>query len=208
MELVAIEREDVTEIGFARTGEAGEGGVGAYEEAVVVRPSHLAGELHEAPTGALSMLAEQVVELEGLLHVDEVVARIRDGWGLRRAGARIQSAVARAIDVSVRRERLVRDGDFLSIPGRGARLRDRSDAASSTLRRAEMLPPAEIRVAVLGTVRANFGATKDQIVQAVSRAMGIRQTSAQVRGVIAEVVRAAVADGELVRQGDLVTVPA
>lgn len=207
VELVAIEREDVTEIGFERVDTAGEGAIQHYEEAVVTRPPHRAEELHDVPTGTLSMLADEVVACEGPVHVDEVVARIRDGWGLKRAGGRIQSAVARAIDVSVRMDRVERSGDFLSIPGRAAQLRDRSNVRSMNLKRADMLPPAEIRTAVLEIVGANFGATEDQVVQAVSRAMGIKQTSAQVRGVIAKVVADAVADGSLIQQAELITKP-
>ncbi len=204
VELVAIEREDVTEIGFERLDAPDEGAVQHYEEAVVTRPPHRIEELHDVPTGTLSMLAEEVVALEGPVHIDEVVARIRDGWGLKRAGGRIQSAVARAIDVSVRMDRLERSGDFLSVPGRAAQLRDRSNVRSMNLKRADMLPPAEIKASVLEIVGANFGATEDQVVQAVSRAMGIRQTSAQVRSVIAKVLAQAIAEGSLVQQGDLI----
>jgi hypothetical protein len=71
-----------------------------------------------------------------------------------------------------------------------------------------MLPPAEIRVAALATVRDNFGATPDQVVQAVSRAFGIKATSAPVRAAMLEVVEAAVAAGELVRQGEMLALPA
>lgn len=131
---------------------------------------------------------------------------IREAWGLKRAGGRIQSAVARAIDVSVRTGRLVREGDFLMVPERSPVVRDRTSTRSTTLRRADMLPPAEIRVAVVATVRDNFGATPDQVVQAVSRALGIKVTSAPVRAAILDVVEAAAASGELVRQGEMLAV--
>jgi hypothetical protein len=70
-----------------------------------------------------------------------------------------------------------------------------------------MLPPTEIKAAALATVRDNFGATRDQIVQAVSRALGIKSTSAQVRAVIVDVVDAAVVRGELVAQGEMLAIP-
>ncbi|MDR6790404.1 very-short-patch-repair endonuclease [Sphingomonas sp. BE138] len=205
VEIVAIEREDVTEIGLARPVEAGtEAPKGHfYVEATVTKPAHRQEELHDTPTGVLSMLADEVVAMEGPVHLDEVVARIREGWGLKRAGGRIQSAIERAVDVSVRTGRLSREGDFLSVPGREPEVRDRTSVRSPALRRAEMLPPAEIRAAALATVRYNFGATRDQIVQAVSRALGIKSTSAQVRAVIVDVVDAAVARGELVNQGEM-----
>lgn len=67
----------------------------AYAEAVLSKPSHLVCELHEAPTGVLTTVIEQVVTVEGPVHIDEIIARIRDAWGLKRAGTRIQEAVRR-----------------------------------------------------------------------------------------------------------------
>lgn len=208
VEIVAIEREDATEIGLARPAESAGNDATAnlYIEATVTKPAHRLEELHDTPTGVLSMLADEVVATEGPVHLDEVVARIREAWGLKRAGGRIQSAVARAVDVSVRTGRLAREGDFLSVPGREPEVRDRTHVRSPTLRRADMLPPAEIRMGALATARENFGATRDQIAQAVSRAIGIKSTSAQVRAVIDQVVDAAVARGELVAQGEMLAV--
>ena len=188
-DIVAVDREDVTEIGFVAVGETAPSAL--YEEAVVSRPSHLACELHEAPRGALSTLAEAVVDVEGPVHIDEVVNRIRDAWSLKRAGGRIQDAVELAIDVSVRTGRLFRDGDFLSVPGRTARIRDRSEVTAQSLRRCDTLPPAELELAVLNVVRANYGATDEQVCMAVSRALGFKSTSGQLRDLIAEIVAAA-----------------
>lgn len=189
-EIVAIDREEVTEIGFVPVGESAPSGM--YEEAVLTRPPHLVCELHETPRGALSGLAEAVVEVESPVHVDEVVNRVRDAWGLKRAGGRIQDAVEMAVDVSVRAGRLFRDGDFLSVPGFSPRVRDRSQVASQSLRRCDTLPPTEIELAVLDVVKANYGATDDQVCMAVSRALGFKSTSGQLRDLIAEVVASAI----------------
>ena len=51
----------------------------------------------------------------------------------------------------------------------------------------------------------NLGATRDEIVQSVSRAFGIRSTSTQVRGVILEQTDKAIAKGELVEQAGMLT---
>lgn len=186
-EIVSVDREDnLTEIGFVAVGETAPGAL--YEEALISRPSHLVCELHEAPRGALSTLAEAVVEVEGPVHVDEVVNRIRDAWGLKRAGARIQDAVDLAVDLSVGTGRLFRDGDFLSVPGRNPAVRDRSKVTAQSLRRCDTLPPAELELALLNVVQANYGATDDQVCLAVSRALGFRSTSGQLRDLVAEIV--------------------
>ena len=205
-EILTIEREDVTEIGLVPNDETT--GVYQYVEAAITRPAHIVSELHDAPRGILSGLAEQVVEVEGPVHIDEIVNRIRAGWGLKRAGGRIQEAIERAVDVSVRTGRLVSADDFLSIPGREVRVRDRSAVISTSLRRCEALPPAELEHAVLDLVRTHFGATDDQIALAVSRAIGFKATSGQLRTVIADVVNAAIGKGWIDRKnGVLVTGP-
>ncbi|WP_457310064.1 DUF3320 domain-containing protein [Sphingomonas sp. UYAg733] len=204
-EIVTIEREDVTEIGLAASDDAAPSVV-AYVEATVTRPSHIVNELHDAPRGILSELAERVVEVEGPVCLDEIVVRIRCAWGLKRAGGRIQTAIEMAVDVSVRMGRLARQGDFLSISGRDIRVRDRSAVISTTLRRCEALPPAEIERAILDIVRTHYGATDDQIALAVSRAFGFKSTSSQLRTLISDVVTSAIEKGWIDRKnGVLVT---
>ncbi len=206
VEIVTVEREGFTEVGLAEA-EAPPA-TAAYEEALVERPRHLVCELHDAPRGALSALAEEVVGIEGPVHVCEVVNRIRDAWGLKRAGARIQDAVEKAIEVSVREGRLAEDGDFLTVPGRTPRVRDRSDVRSPSLRKPDSLPPAELEVAILSVVRENYGATDDQVVQAAARAVGFKATSGQLRELLAEVIADAVAAERLTRRNGMLVVGA
>src|SRR3546814_20360608 len=99
-------------------------------------------------------MAEQIVEVEGPVHLDEVTTRIREAWGLKRAGARIQDAVERAVEVSVRADRLERSGAFLSIPGRSPRVRKRGNVSSANLRHPEALTPAAMIHALLGAGHA------------------------------------------------------
>lgn len=205
LQLTLVERENVTEIGV-EMGDAPAVAATPYHEAALVKPSHLLCELHEAPTGALSQLAEQVVAVEGPVHLDEIVARVREAWGLKRAGGRIQEAVARAVAISLREKRLEQDGDFYAVPGRAPLVRDRGTARSLTLRKPEMLPPAELRVAVLDIVHRNFGAREGEIVLAVSRALGFKSTSAQLRDVIGAVIARMLEREELVAREDLIDI--
>jgi very-short-patch-repair endonuclease len=202
-EIVSVEREAFTEMGLAEVEELYALSV-PYVEAELVKPGHLAGEIHEAPTGVLSQLAEQVVAIEGPVHFDEIVARIREAWGRGRAGVRIRDAVRRALQVSVRQGRIVDDQDFYTMPGAPVPVRDRGAATSSTLRRPETLPPAEIVTALVSVVSRNFGATEDQAVQAVSRAFGVKATSAQLKDAITAILEAAVERGVLVRRDALI----
>ena len=204
VEIVTVEREGFTEVGLAEA-DAPPATV-VYEEAMLKRPRHLVCELHEAPRGALSALAEEVVGIEGPVHVCEVVNRIRDAWGLKRAGGRIQDAVEKAIEVSVREGRIAEDGDFLTIPGRSPRVRDRSEVRSASLRKCDSLPPAELEAAIHDVVTQNYGATDDEVVQSAARAVGFKATSGQLRDMLADVIATAVAGDRLTRRNGMLVV--
>ena len=204
-EIQVVDREDMADIGLVTADKLPLAAM-LYEEAVLTRPQHLQCELHDAPTGALSTLAERVVAVEGPVHGDEIVARIREAWGLKRAGARIQEAVNRALDVSVRMGRLVKDGAFYSEPGRRPVVRDRRSARSLTLRRPEALPPAEIAAALIAVLGQNLGATQEQVVQAVSRSVGFKATSSQMREVIEAILHAQLDARVLMVRGELVEI--
>lgn len=203
-EIVAIEREDVTEIGLVPIDDAGAAGT-PYVEATPIKPSHISAELHAAPRGILSEMVQQVVAVEGPVHIDEIVNRIREAWGLKRAGARIQDAIEAAAAVAVRLGRIEEDGYFYSAPGTPVQVRDRSAVGTLSLRQPQSLPPAEIRTAIHEIVRANLGATRDQIFVNVSRALGFKSTKGLLRSTIQPVVEQALADKELVEQNGVLT---
>lgn len=202
-EIISVDREFVTEMGLGMS-EPDIGAAVPYVEAAVTRPSHVSGDLHLAPTGVLSQLAEAVVKAEGPVHFDEVVVRLRIAWGAAKAGARMRDAVRSAVDVSVRMGRIVAQDDFLTVPGGDVVVRDRSEAASLTLRRPDMLPPAEIEKALIEVVSNNFGATEEQALQHASRAFGFKATSAQLRDVLVKVLNKSLQSGILVRRDTLI----
>jgi len=203
VEVITIERADVTEIGLA---DVAEGGLpeNLYVEATLRRPG--AYELHETPIGIMADLVEQVVKVEAPIHADEVVARLRGAWSLQRAGGRIQAAVEEGVKLAAARDRIRREGPFLLHPQAQIRLRDRRNVASVGLRKPEMIAPSELAVGVVQVVTTNLGATDDEVAQHVSRLLGFKATSAQLRGVISQVVDALLAEGRLVREGTMLTV--
>ena len=115
------------------------------------------------------------------MHIDIVVIRLRDAWGLLRAGHRIQAAVEKAAALSVRAKRLVSSNLFLSCPGAPVQVRDRSGEAFALLRKHEMISPEEVREAIMQVVSINFGAKRAEIASAVARLLGISSTTAGFR---------------------------
>jgi very-short-patch-repair endonuclease len=139
---------------------------------------------HELSTRELADLLFMVVEDEGPIHEDELVVRVRDLWNLQRAGSRVQDAVARGVRSLLVTQRCVREDGFLSLPGAVVPVRNREDVDSATLRKPDMLPPSEIRGAILALIDTHHGATLEETPIAVARILGFKTTSGPLRAVI------------------------
>ena len=159
-----------------------------YSEANFAVPKRK--EPHEVTTKEMAVIVARIVQLEGPLHEDEVVARVRDLWGLGRAGTRVQDSVAKAVRSVLVTRACTREDGFLSIPGAPVPIRNREHVSSPGLRKPDLLPPSEIRQAILALIDAHHGAANREIPVAVARIFGFKSTSSQLRSVIeAQVAR-------------------
>jgi len=197
-EVEALDDHDV--VTAVVEGAASSSGRAPYREASF--QVNTACEPHAAPLADMTAYVFKIVEEEGPIHIDEIATRVRELWGLQRAGARIRAAVARAADLAAGRG-LITEGPFHAIPARDVVVRNRANVSSATLRKPEMLPPSEIDAAILAVVGENFGASRDELVQAVSRDFGFSATSAQLRSVLEGRVDHLVAGGALTLNGQL-----
>jgi very-short-patch-repair endonuclease len=154
-------------------------------------------DIHQVSVEYLAGIIRRIIEVEGPIHEDEIVIRVRMLWGQRRAGGRIQSAVQRGLKMIARMPGITHDDPFYLITGAPIKVRDRSQAASPSLRKPEMLAPLELRAALLAVVEQNLGADREEAVTSVSRAVGFRATSAQLRGIIEQQVQFLLDSGEL-----------
>lgn len=159
--------------------------------------------LHEVPVGGLARVALEVVRVEAPVHRDEITRRLASYWGVKRVSGRTSEAVQRALDYAVREKLLDTKGDFYLIRGQQEiPVRRRDKVTSVKLRDADMLPPDEIRKAVIHIVQMHLGAGNDELVVATSRLLGFRSTRPTVRQAIAQVVDELVQEGSLRRNND------
>ena len=162
-------------------------------------------ELHETPVGILATYAARIVEVEGPVHMDEVGRRLSGLWGYKRYGSRARNAVGQAVERTIElgevRRSLSEAAGFLEScrAAEPACVRDRADASLS-LRSPDMLPPAELRQAVLAAVEASIAVAPGDCATDVARMLGFKSTRAQLRACIEQQAR------ELVEMGALVLV--
>jgi len=153
-------------------------------------------EPHEVPLADMVASVVRVIDVEGPIHIDEVVQRIRNLWSLGRAGSRIRAAVMRAVSIALR-QGLVTGELFLICPGRTPQIRNRANVESPTLRRPDYLPPGEIDEAALKLVAVNFGASRDSLAVGIARLFGFSSTSQALKVVLEERITALVESGKL-----------
>ncbi|MDU3047008.1 DUF3320 domain-containing protein, partial [Bradyrhizobium sp.] len=146
------------------------------------------------------------VAVEGPVHESEIIVRIRSAWGLARAGNRIRDAVRAALNAAVANGQIT-GGPFYAVPGQAVVVRNREHVQSQSMRKPEMLPPDEIKAAIIQVVQQNYGAEDDQLVQAVARLFGFGSTSAQLRDAVQGSLRELLEAGQLRREGDMVSKP-
>jgi very-short-patch-repair endonuclease len=143
----------------------------------------------------------RIVEIEGPIHRDEIARRVTGVCGYTRTGRRIVDAVVAGLRSAERRGLVARDGDFFqSVAGNGPTIRDRSNVLSQSLRKPEMLPPAEIREAAVQLIRGHFGVSAEEVVIQVSRLLGFQSTSAQLRALIQAELDRLILEGLLERK--------
>jgi very-short-patch-repair endonuclease len=159
------------------------------------------GEPHRLPPAAMADAVVRIVALEGPVHGAEVARRITRLAGLERTGRRIAEAVGRGLGRAVREQRLVRDGGFYALPETAPQVRDRSSVRSASLRRPDMLPPAEIQAAILQVTSSHYGATSGEIALEVGRLLGFQAAGARLRSLIEAEALQLLASGRLDRQG-------
>jgi len=136
IEIVTVGREETAEIGLEMS--IPKLSV-PYRVAAFPIPSSIP--LRDVPADLMGRVVHQIAAIEGPVHEDEIVVRVRSLWGLQRAGNRIQAAVTRGLSSASRTSTLLKDGKFYSVPGGEILIRDRSTATSPSLRKPEMLPP-------------------------------------------------------------------
>ena len=164
-------------------------------------------DLHEIPTHYLRSPIEEVVRVEGPVHVSDVRRRLADAANVKRIGHRIKRNLDKAIGEAAWAKRIVRKGDFLWNADRSRKrvtVRDRTNLPEKKI---EVVAPEEIAEAVKMVVERSYGIEDAEAVAAAGRLLGFKSVTNSVRASIDTVVADLVRRDELVVDGDQLTMP-
>jgi hypothetical protein len=108
------------------------------------------------PFARLAGIAAAIVRAEAPIHTEAVIARAAALWGLAEPNAKQRAAIAQALRLARELDGLVVEGEFWRAEDSAIVPRDRT-ALPAAWRRADWLPPAEIRAALLAALEAAPG---------------------------------------------------
>ncbi|TQF76300.1 helicase, partial [Elioraea sp. Yellowstone] len=103
------------------------------------------------PFARLAGIAAAIVRAEAPIHTEAVIARAAALWGLAEPNAKQRAAIAQALRLARELDGLVVEGEFWRAEDSAIVPRDRA-ALPAAWRRADWLPPAEIRAALLAAL--------------------------------------------------------
>ncbi len=160
-------------------------------------------ELHSIPIATLASWVHDIVRVESPIHSSEVVRRLSELAGLKRAGTRIQAIVEEAIRYLTNKEKIVPRGDFLWIPDMQVPIvRDRSELA---FKKIELIAPQEIAAAIRKVVEASYGMNREDLPQAICQLFGLSRATDDVKGQVENIVSRMIASEQLTEKGNQIS---
>jgi hypothetical protein len=81
-------------------------------------------------------------------------------------------------------------------------VRDRSEVTASNLKKPEMIPPSEVRQAIIYFVTEQIGLRREELPVMVSRVFGFKSTSPNVKALVEKTLTSTHEAGEVVARDD------
>jgi hypothetical protein len=136
--------------------------------------------LHEVSGSEWAGWIENVVQVEGPVHRDEVARRIANAAGVKRVGQRIKDAFNKGVNYAVRKDIIKKQGKFLWLSSMGKPTLRTRDGLPPALRKTELVPPEEIELAILQVVLESYGIERDNIPGEACKLLGFSRVSSDM----------------------------
>lgn len=147
-----------------------------YKRAEIAMSSAL-GPL-DVPQGVIGDLVSKIIEIEGPIHIDELVRRVAGSFGKQRAGNRIQGVTVAALAALKKRDgsQVAQLGDFVLTHNQyqNPPVRNR-EAETGNVLKAEYLPPMEIKAAASYLYKECGAMGTEDMSKAVANLLGFRR---------------------------------
>lgn len=152
-------------------------------------------ELHLLQPRDIALAVKNVVEVEGPIHIDEVMTRIRSLAGYARAGQRMRNAIEAGVRSAIGSNYVRKRNNFLwSVPENPVVVRRRDSNMNA---QPEHICDEELTVAFKKVLSFQGATPEEDLVVQASRVLGFRRTSADMLSRFREVLRKATKAGDI-----------
>lgn len=135
------------------------------------RDVEVSDELHNQPVGDVARAVIDLVQVEGPIHYDEVVKRVRTHWGLSRAGRRVQAIMKEAVDLALRDGQIIEKDKFLYYKDAPIVVRRRTGKQKVKM---ELISPEEISIAIGMVLEFQYATEPDELIREVVKLFGAK----------------------------------
>jgi very-short-patch-repair endonuclease len=170
-----------------------------YEEAELPKRPQWA-KLRSETTDTLVGMVTQVAKVEGPVHKDVVIERIRQCYGLGRVRGSTRENVERVIQVAQSRGTVRGDGTFIWVENDQLSRAPRGPVDGNI----EHIPLSELRKVVVATARVMFGVSRHDLINEVARKLGNKKTGGRILEVLDRVVQEMLNQGQLVERFSMI----
>ncbi len=170
--------------------------------------SQLTGcQILDEPLDSLANLIQTIVRHEGPIHIEQLLERVRDLYGVQRLGRRIHHHITQALNLAVKRRLISRRDSFFWRPEwLQHNLFDvvTPRGVGDVMRSPGHIAPEEWQAAVLEALR-QLGVTERRVlVSAIAQGMGYKRTPAEVRLQIEQAITVLHTVGRVFERGGLI----
>ncbi|MFD7836976.1 DUF3320 domain-containing protein [Streptomyces sp. NPDC059761] len=131
-------------------------------------------------TDLVAELARHIISVEGPIEEEVLIGRVREAWGLDRAGQIVQASVRKALGRLLRRKLAVQTGTAWDTPGREVTTA-RTPSADLERKKVLHVPPAERQVALLGVLSESPGLQRAELARETARFFGWLRLGTDIR---------------------------
>ena len=130
--------------------------------------------LTEKSSLELSEAIIQIVNVEGPIHLNEVIKRVRLCWGLKKAGKKIRDAITSAIEIAGQNGQIIIKDNFLYNNNDKINVRRRTGNPPANI---DLISPEEIEEAVKIVLETQHATPLKDLYTQVARLFGFKSTS-------------------------------
>ena len=150
----------------------------------------------------LLLMMQEVIDVEGPVHLEVLLRRLAERWGLQKSGRRMKDTVKKTLGVLLKEGEAEKRGHFVwpKTNKFSLKVRRPDQDDSATIRKVEFIPDEELELAIKNIVRDALSISREDILTQVARVFGFDRTGHRIRRRLERILGLMIQHGTLVEK--------